>query len=284
VLEIMIVTGMSGAGKTGALKALEDLGYYAIDNLPVSLLTNIVDLPPASGKKLDRVAVVMDVRGGTDFADLFSALDGLESLPYTIVFLDASNEELLKRFSETRRLHPLDSEGLRVSDTIAKERKLLQPLRERADVVIDTSNINIHELRDILKGVVPNLSELRDTRLTFISFGYRYGHPLDADIVFDVRFLPNPFWVEGLRELDGHDPKVIDYVLSEPTTGEFLNMFTKLLELILPSYQRERRPYLTIAIGCTGGRHRSVVIAEALANHFKTSGFHTSVIHRDLTK
>jgi RNase adapter protein RapZ len=283
-LEIMIVTGMSGAGKTAAMKALEDLGYYAIDNLPASLLTNIVDLAPARGKKFQRVAVAMDVRGGTDFADLFSALEGLESIPFTIVFLDASNEELLKRFSETRRLHPLDSAGLRVTDTIAQERRLLQPIRERADVVIDTSNINIHELRDIIKGVVPNLADLRTTRITFISFGYKYGHPLDADIVFDVRFLPNPYWVEGMRELDGHDPSVREYVMSQPETRQFIEKFTGLLELILPSYQRERRPYLTIAIGCTGGRHRSVVIAEDLAAHFKDAGFQISVIHRDLNK
>jgi RNase adapter protein RapZ len=283
-LEIIVVTGMSGAGKTAALKALEDLGYYAIDNLPTSLLTNIVDLEPARGNKLERVAVGMDARGGTDFADLFSALDGLESVPYTIMFLDASNEELLKRFSETRRLHPLDSEGLRVTEAIAQERLLLRPLRERADVVIDTSNINIHELRDILKGAVPDLEDLRTTRLTFISFGYKYGHPLDADIVFDVRFLPNPYWVDGLREIDGKDPRVIEFVMGQDETREFIKAFIQMLDLILPSYRRERRPYLTIAIGCTGGRHRSVVIAEELSKHFQEVGFHTGVIHRDLNK
>jgi UPF0042 nucleotide-binding protein len=283
-LEIIVVTGMSGAGKTAALKALEDLGYYAIDNLPTSLLTNIVSLEMAGGTKMKRVAVGMDARGGTDFSDLFLALDGLESVPYTIAFLDASNEELLKRFSETRRLHPLDSAGLRVTDSIAQERKLLQPLRERADVVIDTSNINIHELRDILKGVVPDPEDQRTTRLTFISFGYKYGHPLDADIVFDVRFLPNPYWVDGLREIDGQDPRVVEYVLSQPDTVAFIEMFIEMLHLILPSYRRERRPYLTIAIGCTGGRHRSVVIAEELSRQFQDEGFHTSVIHRDLSK
>ena len=283
-MEIILITGMSGAGKTEALKSLEDLGYYAIDNLPTSLLANIVGLEPASGTKLNRVAVGMDARGGTDFADLFRALDGLESVPYTIVFLDASNEELLKRFSETRRLHPLDSEGLRVTDSIGQERRLLQPLRERADVVIDTSNINVHELRDILKGATPDLQDLRTTRLTFISFGYKYGHPLDADIVFDVRFLPNPYWVEGLREIDGKDSRVIEYVLSHADTQDFLALFINLLDLILPSYRRERRPYLTIAIGCTGGRHRSVVIAEELSRHFQEDGIHTGVIHRDLSK
>ena len=283
-MEIMIVTGMSGAGKTEAMKCLEDLGYYTIDNLPASLLSNIVDLAPARGKKLERVAAVMDVRGGTDFEELFNALEGLESVPYTIVFLDASNEVLLKRFSETRRIHPLDGAGLRVGDTIAQERGLLQPLRERADAVIDTSNLNIHELRGKLKGVVPDLEDLRTTRLTFISFGYKFGHPLDADIVFDVRFLPNPYWVEDMRDLDGNDQKVIDFVMGQPETMEFIDRLSDLLDLILPSYQRERRPYLTIAIGCTGGRHRSVVIANALERRFRELGFSTSVIHRDISK
>jgi len=283
-LDIMIVTGMSGAGKTGALKCLEDMGYYAIDNLPATLLTNIVDIAPVHGKKLERVAVVMDVRGGTEFEDLFKALEGLESVPYTIVFLDASNDVLLKRFSETRRIHPLDGAGLRVTDTIEQERRVLQPLRERADVVIDTSSLNIYELREKLRLVVPDLRDIRMTRLTFISFGYKYGHPLDADIVFDVRFLPNPYWVEGMRDLDGHDDSVIEYVLEQPETVEFINRFDGLLELILPSYQRERRPYLTIAIGCTGGKHRSVVITDTMAASFLARGFATSVIHRDISK
>ena len=283
-MDIMIVTGMSGAGKTGALKCLEDMGYYAIDNLPATLLTNIVDIAPVHGKKLERVAVVMDVRGGTEFEDLFKALEGLESVPYTIVFLDASNDVLLKRFSETRRIHPLDGAGLRVTDTIEQERRVLQPLRERADVVIDTSSLNIYELREKLRLVVPDLRDIRMTRLTFISFGYKYGHPLDADIVFDVRFLPNPYWVEGMRDLDGHDDSVIEYVLEQPETVEFINRFDGLLELILPSYQRERRPYLTIAIGCTGGKHRSVVITDTMAASFLARGFATSVIHRDISK
>jgi UPF0042 nucleotide-binding protein len=283
-LEIMILTGMSGAGKTEAIKCLEDLGYYTIDNLPASLLTNIVELEPVNGRKLERLAVVMDIRGGTDFAELFNALEGLESTPYTIVFLDASNETLLKRFAETRRIHPLDSEGLRVVDTIAEERGHMAQLRERADVTIDTSNLNIHELRDKLKGIVPNLADLSTTRITFMSFGYKYGHPLDTDIVFDVRFLPNPYWVEGLRDLDGRDEKVVEFVVGQPETLEFMDRFTDLLDLILPSYHRERRPYLTIAIGCTGGRHRSVVIADALNDRFKERDFATSVIHRDISK
>lgn len=283
-MEIIIVTGMSGAGKTVALKCLEDLGYYAIDNLPASLLTNIIDLEPSGRKKIERVAAVMDVRWGTDFGELFAALEGLESVPYTIVFLDASNEVLLKRFSETRRLHPLDSEGLRVGETIATERRLLRPIREHADMIIDTSNTNMHELRTELKDALPDLGDQRTTRLTFISFGYKYGHPLDADIVFDVRFLPNPYWVEELRDLDGNDARVIEFVMAQPDTQRFIDMLSGILDIILPSYQRERRPYLTVAIGCTGGRHRSVVIAEKLAARFKEGGFTTSIVHRDITK
>ncbi len=283
-VEIVIVTGMSGAGKTAALKCFEDFGYYAIDNLPPSLLKNIVELADVGSQRMERVAVGMDVRGGTDFDELFQALEGLESIPYTIVFLDASNEVLLKRFSETRRLHPLESRGLRVADTISQERRVLQPLRERADVVVDTSGISIRELREKLNGIVPDLDDCRATRLTFVSFGFKYGHPLDADIVMDVRFLPNPFWVEGLRDLDGHDQAVIDFVMSQPETVDFLARFGEMLDLMIPCYQRERRPHLEVAIGCTGGRHRSVVIAEALARPFSDAGFVTSVIHRDIDK
>ncbi len=283
-MEILIVTGMSGAGKTAALKCLEDLGYFAIDNLPPSLLGNIVDLAPGQGQRLERVAVGMDVRAGSDFAGLFQALEGLESIPYAILFLDASNEVLLKRFAETRRLHPLDSDGLRVADNIAQERRVLQPLRERASMVLDTTNVNIHELREQIKSLVPHLDECRSTRINFISFGYKYGHPLDADMVFDVRFMPNPYWVEELRDLTGSEEPVRRYVMSEPEAHSFLDTTSALLDLVLPSYQRERRPFLTIAIGCTGGRHRSVVIAEELAARFAEQGFDTSVVHRDINK
>ncbi len=283
-MEIMLITGMSGAGKTVALKCLEDLGYFAIDNLPPALIPNIAELGKAKGEELERVAVVTDIRGGTGFDLLFAALEKLETAVYTIVFLDASNEVLLRRFSETRRLHPLEGEGLRVRDTINQERILLQPVRERADLVIDTSATSIYELRDELRMVVPTPDELSTTRLTFISFGYKYGHPLDADIVFDVRFLPNPFWEPQLKDLDGTDRAVIEYVIAQPETAEFLRMFSEMLILLLPSYQRQRRPFLTIGLGCTGGRHRSVVLSDLLSVMFRASGYSTGVIHRDLAK
>ncbi|MHB8895832.1 MAG: RNase adapter RapZ [Candidatus Geothermincolia bacterium] len=283
-MEIVVITGMSGAGKTQALKCFEDLGYYAIDNLPASLLANVVDLAPISGEMLAKIAVVMDIRGGTDFAELIAALDGLESIPYTIIFLDASNEVLLRRFSETRRIHPLQSKGLGVSGMIEEERRLLDPLRERADIVIDTGAINMYELRDKLSSMVPDLDDRKATKISVISFGYKYGHPLDADIIFDVRFLPNPYWVPELRDRKGTDKRVRKFVLGSTGANEFIEKFRELIEFILPSYQRERRPYLSIAIGCTGGRHRSVVIANELAHIFQQEGLTVTVSHRDINK
>jgi len=283
-LEIVIVTGMSGAGKSEALNYFEDMGYYAIDNLPANLLANVVELAPIGGEKFAMIAVVMDVRGGTNFTEVLSALEGLESIPYTIVFLNASDEVLLRRFSETRRIHPLESKGLGVAGLIAEERKLLDPLRERADVVIDTSGMNVRELRDKLLSVLPTAEGERATKISLVSFGYKYGHPLDADIIFDVRFLPNPYWVPELRDRKGTDKRVKEFVLKRPEALEFIDRFKGLIEFILPDYLRERRPYLSIGIGCTGGRHRSVVIANELARRFKKEGQPVSVAHRDINK
>lgn len=283
-MEIVIVTGMSGAGKSEALNYFEDMGYYAIDNLPANLLANVVELAPIGGEKFDMIAVVMDVRGGTNFTEGLSALEGLESIPYTIVFLNASDEVLLRRFSETRRIHPLESKGLGVAGLIAEERKLLDPLRERADVVIDTSGMNVRELRDKLLNVLPGAEGERATKISLLSFGYKYGHPLDADIIFDVRFLPNPYWVPELRDRKGTDKRVKEFVLERPEALEFVDRFKGLIEFILPDYLRERRPYLSIGIGCTGGRHRSVVIANELARRFKKEGQPVSVAHRDINK
>ncbi len=283
-MEILVITGMSGAGKTQAMKCLEDIGYYAIDNLPASLLPNIIELAPVTGQKLSKVAIVMDIRGGTDFAELLSSLEGLESIPYTIVFLNASDEVLLRRFSETRRIHPLESKGLGVSGLIEEERRLLDPLRERADVVIDTGGMNVYELRETLRSIVPVVDDARSTKISLTSFGYKYGHPLDADIIFDVRFMPNPYWVAELRDRKGTDKRVKDFLLEREDVQDFVTQFMQLIEFILPGYNRERRPYLSIGIGCTGGRHRSVVVTTELAKRFKKAGQPVSVTHRDINK
>lgn len=283
-MEIVIVTGMSGAGKSEALNFFEDTGYYAIDNLPASLLANVVELAPIADEKFSMIAVVMDVRGGTNFAEVLSALEGLESIPYTIVFLNASNEVLLRRFSETRRIHPLESKGLGVAGLIEEERRLLDPLRERADIVIDTSGLNVYELRDKLLSVLPGAEGARTTKVSIMSFGYKYGHPLDADIIFDVRFLPNPYWVPELRDRKGTDKRVKEFVLERPEAREFIDRFEGLIEFMLPGYLRERRPYLSIGIGCTGGRHRSVVIAKEVARQLAKDGHAVTVSHRDINK
>lgn len=282
-MEIVIITGMSGAGKTAALKCMEDFGYYAIDNLPASLLVNIIDL---SGEKYKYLALGMDIRGGTSFNELFLALDALESkgVNTTIIFMDASDEALVSRFSETRRIHPLDGEGLRVADTIKEERRLLDPLRERANLIVDTTNVNIHELRRKIKIFLPERENSGSLKVTLISFGYKFGIPRDADIVIDVRFLPNPYWEERLQELNGLDDKVHEFVMKNEAAGEFVSKFTDLVMFMLPSYQKEKRPYLTIAIGCTGGHHRSVVISEVIGNILQNNGLATSVVHRDISK
>lgn len=284
-MEIIIVTGMSGAGKTEALKCLEDLGYYAIDNLPASLLVKIADIDRAGGTKFERVALVTDIRAGKSFDDLFQALDELQAMgvSYTIMFLDASDETLVRRFSETRRIHPMESEHLRVVDSISEERNVLDPLRERSNLIVDTSDLSIYQLRSKL-GEVAGQAEASYSSLSVVSFGFKHGHPREADIIMDVRFLPNPYWVEGLRDLDGLDQAVRDYVLNQDEVDEFLEKFVEIILFLLPSYRRERRACLTIGVGCTGGNHRSVVIAEELSGRFESMGNRVSVYHRDLEK
>jgi UPF0042 nucleotide-binding protein len=285
-MDIMIVTGMSGAGKTAALKCLEDLGYYSIDNLPASLLPDVADLSIPRGEALERIALVMDIRGGSSFETLYSALRALRSkgIQYRIIFLDASDDVLVRRFSETRRIHPLGSEGLRVIDTISEERKLLEKLYEIADVVVDTSDLNIYELRDKLKAAMPDTVEADTVKLALISFGYKYGLPLDADIIIDIRFLPNPYWVEEFKDLDGLDSRIVDYIMDFESAKEFLNGFVDLIESLIPLYQFERKYHLTIGVGCTGGKHRSIVIANELGSRLTKDGYQVAVTHRDIDK
>lgn len=276
-----MITGMSGAGRSAAADVLEDLGWYVVDNLPASLLEKIVELAslPASG--IERLALV----SGRNYGAVLDAVAGLRSGGHrvTVLFLDASDPELVRRYDATRRRHPLASEADGLVESIRQERELLATTRTAADLVIDTSDLNIHQLKQRLVAAFddPEISRLQ---LAVESFGFKHGLPLDADIVMDVRFLPNPHWVDELRPLTGHDPSVRDYVLERADTQGFLDHLEALLVGILPSYQAEGRSYLTVAIGCTGGRHRSVAIAEEMATRLRARGTAVRTSHRDVTR
>ncbi|MEZ5125620.1 MAG: RNase adapter RapZ [Thermoleophilia bacterium] len=284
-LQIVIVTGLSGAGKSVAMDAFEDAGWFCIDNLPPELVPTLVDLFRREGSKVDRVAVVSDVRGGEYFSRLEQCLDDLHerAVEYTLVFLEASNEALVRRFKETRRRHPLARSGS-VVDGIAKERRLLAGLRERAHVVVDTSDLSVHQLKARLNEDL--IQHTRRTNIVFavVSFGYKYGIPIDADLLFDVRFLPNPYWDKRLRALTGLDTQVSEYVLQSPGTTEYLERLFPLLDFLFPRYAAEGKAHLTIGIGCTGGQHRSVAIAEVIGKRYEKQGFYTIVRHRDITR
>lgn len=283
-LELTIITGLSGAGKSVAIKSLEDSGYYCVDNLPPSLLLKMVELC-SQGDAVEHLAAVIDVRGGEFFGDLSASLDELDrgGMPYRIIFLEADDETLIRRFKETRRSHPLHAEG-GIVESIARERELLQALRGRADIVIDTSMINVHQLREQLMNQYRTDGLSLPLEITLVSFGYKYGLPLDADIVLDLRFLPNPFWVDDLRELSGDDPRVREYVLEKQESVEFLDRVHSLLLYLKDGFVHEGRRYITVALGCTGGRHRSVVLADELAARLRADGLEVSIRHRDINR
>lgn len=277
----LIVTGMSGAGRTEVANALEDLGYFVVDNLPPAFMGKMVELALARGDESAHFAFVVDVRGGIYFEEMSEALKdlGKRHVEYRIMFLTASDAELIRRYEKTKRRHPLAD---RVVDGIAKERMLLASLRQVADIEIDTSGLNVHELR---RRVVSTFGrDAREHRMpvTVISFGYKNGIPLDADLVFDVRFLDNPYWVEELRPLDGRDPKIRDFVMKDARAEDFLARLHHLLDGLVPAFLEENRRFLTIGIGCTGGKHRSVVCAEAIAADLAARGLHVTVQHRDV--
>jgi RNase adapter protein RapZ len=283
-VEFVLVTGLSGAGRSEAAKVLEDLGWFVIDNLPPSLIGRVAELA-VTGREKGRVVLVADARGGafaSDMSELHRALDLLrtKSISLRVVFLEASDEVLVRRFEHTRRRHPVPGEG--VVESIAHERSLLRELRADADLVIDTSDLNVHELRD--KVLAAFSGEVSGLLVTVSSFGFKYGLPLDADMVIDVRFLPNPHWVPELRPLTGTDAAVRDYVLGIDETKLFMDRLRDLLEVALPGYVREGKQYLTIAVGCTGGRHRSVVLAEELAAWIGGQDFRVHVNHRDVER
>jgi UPF0042 nucleotide-binding protein len=280
----VVVTGMSGAGKSQAIRALEDLGYFCVDNLPVSLISTFADLTLASQGEIRRAAVVVDVREGQALAQfplIYGKLKRQAAHAVRLMFLDASDAALLRRFSETRRPHPLATD-LPVAEAIREERRLLQPLRRLADQILDTSSLNVHDLRRRILESTGGSGTAAPLVVNILSFGFRRGVPPDADLVFDVRFLPNPHFVTSLRPWTGRSPRVARFVLKAPAARRFLQLTAALLKFLIPQYIAEGKTYLTVAIGCTGGRHRSVAIAEALGKRLKaTGGIELHVRHRD---
>jgi UPF0042 nucleotide-binding protein len=281
--ELVLITGMSGSGKASVLKAFEDLDYYCVDNLPVALIPRFAEMARAS-TDIRRTALVVDVREGQNFARLPGLLKSVQkTLNTTVIFLEASDEALLRRFSETRRPHPL-GRTLPLKAGIRAERRRLRPIRALADMVVDTSRFNVHELRAYVTEKFQRESADKHIRISCVSFGYRHGVPQDADLVFDVRFLPNPHFVPKLRAYTGLHPKVARYVRSFPQTREFIHRVSELLVYLMPHYIREGKSYLTIAFGCTGGQHRSVMIAEDVRRNLAKAGSEAKVMHRDLPR
>ncbi len=282
-IEFLIITGLSGAGKTQAMHTLEDLGFFCVDNLPPALIPKFAEIIKESLGRIRRVALVIDARGGEFFDTLGSALADLEAsgIRYQIVFLDASDEILVRRFEETRRKHPL---GDSILDGIRVERQRLQPLKEQADKIIDTSRLTATELKHELADTFLATDGRRALTVTITTFGYKYGIPIDADLVFDVRFLPNPYYVEGFRALPGNSPEVRAFVLGFEQTVEFQRRLHELLAYLLPQFTAEGKSHLTIAVGCTGGKHRSVVIGDDLARFLSEKGYAVRVKHRDVGK
>jgi UPF0042 nucleotide-binding protein len=283
-LDVTIVTGMSGAGRSAAADVLEDLGFFVIDNLPPALITKVAELGRGV-VETQKFALVVDVRAGEFVDDLESALSELRTMGARtrVLFLDAADDVLVRRYEASRRKHPLAAED-RLSDGIAGERQLLEDLKGHVDIVVDTSELNVHELRDRLRELFDADQMSGTLQTSVVSFGYKHGLPLDVDLVFDCRFLPNPHWVEELRPLSGNDAPVRDYVMSQDETAPFLAELERLFVLLLPAYVKEGRSYLSVGLGCTGGRHRSVVIAHELAAMLGRLGYEPRVHNRDIDR
>ncbi len=281
-LDVTIITGMSGAGRSEAAHVLEDLGFFVIDNMPPSLIAKIAELARDRERPV-RYGLVVDVRSGDFLAELRDARDELRAMGarVRILFLDASDEVLVRRYEASRRRHPLSASD-RVSEGIAHERALLEELRGEADILVDTSSVNVHELRERLRPSFADDASSSRLQSSIVSFGYKHGLPLDVDLVFDCRFLPNPHWVDELRPLTGRDEPVRDYVLGQAETGEFLRKLDDMLAFLLPAFEKERKAYLSIGVGCTGGQHRSVVLAEELGVLLAERGYRAKVHHRDV--
>jgi len=283
-LRVVIITGLSGSGKTTALRALEDIGFYCVDNLPVALLPQFLEIQSAQQKNISQVAMVMDLRENTFIQTYKGVFEQLQREGYKIeiLFLDAGDDALLHRFSETRRVHPLSQAS--VMEGIHRERMLLRNLKEMADRVIDTTSCNVHQLKDAVQRHFLSSSTARRLFILVISFGYRYGIPVDADLVIDVRFLSNPYYVEELKNYNGYNEEVRDYVLSAEESVIFLQKLLDMMEFLMPLYEKEGKPRLTIAVGCNGGKHRSVVMANELMSYFSQQDYPVNVDHRDIDK
>lgn len=284
-MEILIISGLSGAGKSRVAAALEDLDFYCVDNMPVTLIPKFAELCVATRGRYERVALVTDVRSRESFDELFESLDELNSLglEYKILYVDATVETIVKRYKETRRRHPLSSEGLSLTEAVQREIRMLEPVRQRANYVIDTTGLTLGRLQRNLLRIFGGGGDYK-IKVSVMSFGYKYGIPIEADIVFDVRFLPNPFYVPALQSRTGLDKEVADYVFKNGQADEFLRRFEELLDYLLPNYEEEGKLSLTVCIGCTGGRHRSVAVSEAIAKRFTEKGYNTECIHRDAEK
>ena len=281
--DIVVITGLSGAGRSTAAKSLEDLGWFVVDNLPPGLLPTMVDLAARSNGAVSRMAAVVDVRSRAFSTDLKSAITdlGARGAAARVVYLEAAEDTLVRRFDSERRPHPLQGTG-RVTDGIAAERELLREARGEADLVVDTTRLNVHQLRARMRDFFGGGGAAARLRLSVVSFGYKYGLPVDADIVVDCRFLPNPHWIPELAPMSGQDAPVREYVLAQPGARQFLDHYAELLQVVLPGYEREGKRFVTLAVGCTGGKHRSVAIADELAGRAANTEADVRVVHRDL--
>jgi RNase adapter protein RapZ len=279
---VIILTGLSGAGRSQAANALEDSGFFVVDNLPADLVPAVIDSLGGPDSERGRIAIVVDSRGGLTPEDLEATLNTLRGsgIRVTVLFLDATDAVLIRRFEETRRRHPV--EGGPLAEKIAAERAMLAPIRGEADIVIDTSDLNVHELRRKVDAAFEEFTPSQRLSIEVVSFGFKHGTPSVVDVLFDVRFLPNPYWEEGLRELTGKDEAVSEYVFSKTDATEFLNRSVDMLDFLIPRYEAEGKLYLTIGIGCTGGRHRSVAMVEAIGQRLIEHGSSTSIRHRDI--
>lgn len=279
--DYLVITGLSGAGRSTAADTFEDQGWFVIDNLPPALIPKVAELASKPGGETEKVALVVSTTPYLD--DLLPAVEALKALGerVRILFLEAADDALVRRYEESRRRHPMDAEG--VAESIRQERDRLEPVKGQADVVVDTTDLNVHQLRDRLLSLFAE-GDPEQMQVSVVSFGYKHGIPLDVDLVFDCRFLPNPHWIDELRPLTGLDEPVRDYVTDQPETQEFLDRLHNLLQLLLPAYVKEGKAYLTVAVGCTGGRHRSVVLAEELADLLIGLGYDPAVSHRDVER